>query len=82
MAIRSIWETAVRPGDTVSEAGRTVSTDAIMDRLWGDDVPATAQGTGFGLYLRPAQAPRPHRSTREGPSILVSRSGGLCPADS
>lgn len=58
------------------EAGRTVSTDAVIDRLWGDDVPATAQGTLQAYISNLRKALEPHRSTREGPSILVSRPGG------
>jgi len=40
----------------VAEAGRVVSVDRLIDRVWGDEPPPTAVGTPTTPNWRPASA--------------------------
>lgn len=58
------------------EAGRVVSTDALIDRLWGDEPPATAVATLQAYLSNLRRALEPDRSIRQPSKILVSTSNG------
>lgn len=58
------------------ERGRVASTDALIDRLWGDEPPATAVATLQAYLSNLRKALEPDRPARRAPKILVSRANG------
>src|SRR5262249_46724168 len=56
--------------------GRSVTADAIVDAIWGDDPPASALGTLQSYISRLRRALEPARDAKQAPSVLVSDSTG------
>jgi DNA-binding SARP family transcriptional activator len=58
------------------EAGRVVSVEKLIDRLWGDDPPGTPLGTLQSYISRLRRAVEPARATGAAPQVLVSEAPG------
>ncbi len=58
------------------DAGRVVPLERIVDRLWGDDPPARAEGTVHAYISNLRRALEPDRPARSPSKVLVSRSPG------
>ncbi|MGH2754648.1 MAG: CocE/NonD family hydrolase [Actinomycetota bacterium] len=58
------------------EAGRVVSVDALIDGLWGESAPATAQGTLQAYISNLRKVLEPSRGRGEAPAVIVSRPPG------
>jgi DNA-binding SARP family transcriptional activator len=58
------------------EAGRVVSVDTLIDRLWGDDAPSSAQGTLQAYISNLRKVLEPARRSGEMPKALVSQPPG------
>ncbi len=58
------------------EAGRVVSVERLIDRIWGDDPPRTPLGTLQSYVSRLRRALEPERAAGAAPQILVSEAPG------
>ncbi|HEY3485158.1 MAG TPA: BTAD domain-containing putative transcriptional regulator, partial [Ilumatobacteraceae bacterium] len=58
------------------EAGRVVSVERLIDRLWGDDPPGAPLGTLQSYVSRLRRALEPERGAGATPQILVSEAPG------
>jgi DNA-binding SARP family transcriptional activator len=58
------------------QAGSVVSVDALIDGLWGESAPATAQGTLQAYISNLRKILEPSRAPGEPPAVLVSRPPG------
>ena len=58
------------------DAGRVVSVDRLIDRLWGDELPRTPLGTLQSYVSRLRRAIEPERSVGSAPRVLVSEAPG------
>jgi len=63
-------------GDLVSHAGRVVSVDELLEEMWGQDPPRTAEKT-LGSYIsRLRRALEPSSSARTSSDVIQTRGGG------
>jgi DNA-binding SARP family transcriptional activator len=60
----------------IARAGRVVSTDELIEELWGDHPPRTAEKTLGSYVSRLRRALRPDRAPGSEPDVIVSRGGG------
>ncbi len=58
------------------DAGRVVSVERLIDRLWGDDPPRTPLGTLQSYVSRLRRAMEPTREAGAAPQVLVSEAPG------
>ena len=58
------------------EAGRVVSVERLIDRIWGDDPPRTPLGTLQSYVSRLRRALEPDRAAGAPPQVLVSEAPG------
>ncbi len=58
------------------DAGKVVPLERIVDRLWGDDPPARAEGTLHAYISNLRRALEPDRPARAPSTVIVSRSPG------
>jgi DNA-binding SARP family transcriptional activator/WD40 repeat protein len=63
-------------GQLLVRAGRVVSVDTLIDGLWGDDVPESAQSTLRSYVARLRRALEPPRSLGDGARVLVTEGTG------
>jgi DNA-binding SARP family transcriptional activator len=60
----------------LSEPGRVVGIDRIVDTLWGDEPPPTATGTLQSYVSQLRRLLEPDRGPRQAPSVLLTRPPG------
>jgi DNA-binding SARP family transcriptional activator len=60
----------------LSEPGRVVGIDRIVDTLWGDDPPPTVTGTLQSYVSQLRRLLEPDRGPRQAPSVLLTRPPG------
>jgi DNA-binding SARP family transcriptional activator len=60
----------------LSEPGRVIGIDRIIDTLWGDDPPPTVTGTLQSYVSQLRRVLEPGRGPREAPSVLLTRPPG------
>lgn len=60
----------------LSEPGRVVGVDRIVDTLWGDDPPPTVTGTLQSYVSQLRRLLEPDRGPRQAPSVLLTRPPG------
>jgi DNA-binding SARP family transcriptional activator len=60
----------------LSEPGRVVGIDRIVDTLWGDDPPPTVTGTLQSYVSQLRRVLEPDRGPRQAPSVLLTRPPG------
>jgi WD40 repeat protein/DNA-binding SARP family transcriptional activator len=60
----------------IARAGRVVSVDDLVEELWGEHPPRTAEKTLGSYVSRLRRALQPGRSSGSNPDVIVSRGGG------
>ncbi|CCH85723.1 Transcriptional regulator, putative ATPase, winged helix family [Modestobacter italicus] len=60
----------------LSQPGRVVGIDRIVDTLWGDDPPPTVTGTLQSYVSQLRRALEPGRGPRQAPAVLLTRPPG------
>jgi WD40 repeat protein/DNA-binding SARP family transcriptional activator len=60
----------------IARAGRVVSLDDLVEELWGEHPPRTAEKTLGSYVSRLRRALQPGRSPGSNPDVIVSRGGG------
>lgn len=60
----------------IARAGRVVPTDDLIEELWGERPPRTAEKTLGSYVSRLRRALEPSRSQGSNPHVIVSRGGG------
>jgi DNA-binding SARP family transcriptional activator len=59
-------------------ANERVTTDTIVDVLWGEDAPVGAVGTARGYVADLRRVLEPQRARHAAPEVLVTIAGGYC----
>src|SRR5437773_6809394 len=60
----------------IARAGRVVPVDDLIEELWGEHPPRTAEKTLGSYVSRFRRALQPDRSNGSGPDVIVSRGDG------
>ncbi|MCA1825034.1 MAG: AAA family ATPase, partial [Frankia sp.] len=63
-------------GLLLARSGQVVSADSLIDALWGDDVPRTAEKTLQAYVARLRRTLEPQRGAGEAPQLLVTEADG------
>ncbi|MEP6759291.1 MAG: BTAD domain-containing putative transcriptional regulator, partial [Actinomycetota bacterium] len=62
--------------DLIAHAGHVVSVDDLIEEVWGDDPPRTAEKTVGSYVSRLRRALEPERSASETSDVIATRGGG------